>query len=119
MTIQRASSGITYPDIEYRERFARLVGLDEHKDRLTKILGLLTNSKGLEKWLSRHHPDAKQLLDTVIRRPPLVVLAGDVGSGKTELAETVGDAVAKVEDSRSPNARIPPVTMATRVILFS
>jgi SpoVK/Ycf46/Vps4 family AAA+-type ATPase len=102
---------ITYPDIEYRERFARLVGLDEHKDRLTKILGLLTNSKGLEKWLSRHHPEAKELLDTVIRRPPLVVLAGDVGSGKTELAETVGDAVARVEDI---GITLFPLSLSTR-----
>jgi DNA replication protein DnaC len=33
----------------------------------------------------------------VLRRPPLIVLAGDVGSGKTELAETIGDAVARKE----------------------
>jgi SpoVK/Ycf46/Vps4 family AAA+-type ATPase len=87
-----------YPDFEYQERFARLVGLDDHKSRLVKILGLLTNRNGLEKWLTRHHPEAGPLLDTVLRRPPLVILAGDVGSGKTELAETVGDAVARAED---------------------
>jgi len=33
----------------------------------------------------------------VLRRPPLVVLSGDVGSGKTELAETIGDQVARQE----------------------
>jgi len=31
----------------------------------------------------------------VVDRTPLVILAGDVGTGKTELAETVGDAVAR------------------------
>jgi AAA+ superfamily predicted ATPase len=39
-----------------------------------------------------------RLLKTILRRPPLVVLAGDVGSGKTELAETIGDAVARQEN---------------------
>jgi AAA+ superfamily predicted ATPase len=88
---------LTFPDFEPQERLARLVGLDDHKVRLTKILGLLVNPAGLESWAQKHHPEAKALLRQVLRRPPLVVLAGDVGSGKTELAETIGDAVARQE----------------------
>jgi AAA+ superfamily predicted ATPase len=38
------------------------------------------------------------LLDYLGRRPPLVIFAGDVGTGKTELAEVIGDAVARQED---------------------
>src|SRR6202007_1178771 len=74
---------ITYPDIDPQSRFARLVGLDEQKKRLTKILGLLVNPGGLADWARKHHPGAQALLDTVLRRPPLVALARDVGSGKT------------------------------------
>ena len=88
---------ITYPDIDARGRLSRLVGLDDHKARLAKMLGLLINPSGLEAWVSKHHPGAGGLLDTVLRRPPLVVLAGDVGSGKSELAETIGDDVARRE----------------------
>ena len=88
---------ITYPDCSSQERLARLVGLDEQKVRLTKILSLLVNPSSLEEWSRKHHSGADQLLNTVLRRPPLVVLAGDVGSGKTELAETIGDAVARQE----------------------
>lgn len=88
---------VTFPDFEPQERLARLVGLDDHKVRLAKILGLLVNPAGLESWAQKHHPEAKALLRQVLRRPPLVVLAGDVGSGKTELAETIGDAVARQE----------------------
>jgi hypothetical protein len=88
---------ITYPDFEPQSRLARLVGLDDQKSRLAKILGLLVNPGGLADWAQRHHPGAQALLDTVLRRPPLVILAGDVGSGKTELAETIGDAVARQE----------------------
>lgn len=88
---------ITYPDLGPRERLAALVGLDDHKARLTKILALLVNPSGLETWAQKHHPKMNGLLKTITRRPPLVVLAGDVGSGKTELAETIGDAVARQE----------------------
>ena len=44
----------------------------------------------------------------VQQRPPLVVLAGDVGTGKTELAETVGDAVARQEDIEDNSVPIKP-----------
>lgn len=88
---------ITYPDIEPQARLGRLVGLDDQKLRLAKILGLLVNPAGLSHWAKKHHPGAEMWLDTVLRRPPLVILAGDVGSGKTELAETIGDAVARQE----------------------
>ncbi len=88
---------LTYPDFDPQERLARLVGLDDQKARLTKILALLVNPAGLEAWAQKHHPAAKNLLKSILRRPPLVVLAGDVGSGKTELAETIGDAVARQE----------------------
>ncbi len=88
---------LTFPDFEPQERLARLVGLDDHKERLSKILGLLVNPAGFEAWAQKYHPNAKGLLKHVLRRPPLVVLAGDVGSGKTELAETIGDAVARQE----------------------
>ncbi|GJE41548.1 AAA family ATPase [Methylobacterium soli] len=102
---------ITYPDFEPQERLARLVGLDEHKTRLTKVLALLVNPDGLNSWAERHHPGARHLLDAVLRRPPLVVLAGDVGSGKTELAETIGDAVARQEDIE---ITLLPLSLSTR-----
>ncbi len=88
---------MAYPNPDARERLDRLVGLDDHKTRLTKILALLVHPAGLRRWGDTHHPGARLLLDAVLRRPPLVILAGDVGSGKTELAETIGDAVALQE----------------------
>lgn len=102
---------ITYPDFEPQTRLARLVGLDDHKSRLAKVLGLLVNPEGLNEWAKRHHPNAEGLLDTVLRRPPLVVLAGDVGSGKTELAETIGDAVARQEKI---DITLLPLSLSTR-----
>lgn len=89
---------ISYPDFEAQERLGQLVGLDDQISRLSKIIGLLVNSKGLENWANKYHQDANQIISMILRRPPLIVLAGDVGSGKSELAETIGDAVARQED---------------------
>lgn len=102
---------ITYPDFDPQTRLARLVGLDDQISRLAKILALLVNPAGLAVWARQHHPDADLLLDTVLRRPPLVVLAGDVGSGKTELAETIGDAVARQEQI---DITLLPLSLSTR-----
>ena len=88
----------TLPDPDAQGRLARLVGMDDKIKRLANVLGVLINPTGLRKWQDKHHADASALLDAVIRRPPLVVLSGDVGSGKTELAETIGDKVARQED---------------------
>jgi SpoVK/Ycf46/Vps4 family AAA+-type ATPase len=102
---------IAYPDVGAQERLAALVGLDDHKARLTKILALLVNPSGLEAWAKKHHPAANGVLRAVLRRPPLVVLAGDVGAGKSELAETIGDAVARQEKI---DITLFPLSLSTR-----
>jgi AAA+ superfamily predicted ATPase len=102
---------LDYPDLSARKRFTRLVGIDEAKSRLTKILGVLVNPAGPRAWAKKHHRDAQTLLDYVERRPPLVILAGDVGTGKTELAETVGDGVARQEGI---SLTLFPISLATR-----
>ena len=53
---------IVYPDFEPQERLAALVGLDNHKTRLAKILGLLINPAGLDAWAKKFHPGANGLL---------------------------------------------------------
>ena len=88
---------MSYPFPDARDRLGRLIGIDEQKQTLTKLLALLVNAGGLKRWMEQHHPDAELMLDSVLNRPRLVILAGDVGSGKTELAETIGDAVARQE----------------------
>jgi SpoVK/Ycf46/Vps4 family AAA+-type ATPase len=110
-TAELFERAIAYPDPDAQARLARLVGLDDQKERLSKVLGLLVNPAGLVAWAERHHPDAGQVMDLVLRRPPLVLLAGDVGSGKTELAETIGDAVARQEDI---DVTLLPLSLSTR-----
>ena len=102
---------LDFPDINARKRYTRLVGIDEAKSRLTKVLGVLVNPAGPRTWANRFHPNANTLLEYLERRPPLVILAGDVGTGKTELAETVGDAVARQEGI---GVTLFPLSLATR-----
>lgn len=49
----------------------------------------------LERWSTKHYKTVLPVVEEVAARTPLVVLAGDVGTGKTELAESFPDAVAR------------------------
>lgn len=102
---------LVYPDPDYKSRFDRLVGIDDHKERLTKVISLLVNKERIFSWAKKHHPQADKSLDAVITRPPLIVLAGDVGSGKSELALTVGDAVARQDKI---TVTLLPLSLSTR-----
>lgn len=84
-----------YPDPTAARRFASLVGLDETKDRLLKEARLLLDPDSLNEWSAKHHRQKIRIADYFRDRPPLFVFAGDVGTGKTALAETFGDAVAR------------------------
>lgn len=88
---------LTFPDSGAAKRLARLVGVDEARNNLKKSLATLVNPQGLQDWAKSFHKDARSILGYVGRRPPLVILAGDVGTGKTELAQTIGEDVAKQE----------------------
>ena len=104
-------STMLLPDPDAQERLSRLVGLDEQKTRLSKMLGTLINPSGLKAWASRYHPGSEGYVSNILRRPPLIVLCGDVGSGKTELAETIGDMVARQEDIE---ITLLPMSLSTR-----
>jgi AAA+ superfamily predicted ATPase len=102
---------VEFPDSDMQERLEMLVGLDDVKNKLQKILGLLVNHDGILTWAKKHHPQAKRVINIVTRRPPLIVLAGDVGCGKSELAYTIGDAVARQEKI---DVILFPLSLSTR-----
>ena len=86
---------LTYPDTDARRRFDELVGIDEAKSMMVKSICIFLDPARLEKWGKKYHKGIPQLLNKVLRRPPLLILAGDVGTGKTQLAESLGDPVAR------------------------
>lgn len=85
-----------FPDYEAQMRLNRLIGLDDYKVRLTKMLSVLIDPISMEKWVNKYHGDHYEVLEPILSRPPLIVLSGDVGSGKTALAENIGDKVARL-----------------------
>ena len=87
--------GQEFPDADARRRLGTLVGLDSERGRLEKALRLVFDPGSLDEWSERHHRKALPVVDHFRRRPPLFLLAGDVGTGKTALAETIGDPVAR------------------------
>lgn len=102
---------LSFPDIEASKRFSALVGIDSEKSRMVHSIGVLINQDGIKKWIDKFHSNSKSLLGLVERRPPLIIIAGDVGTGKTELATTVADPVARQE---KVDITLFPLSLATR-----
>jgi len=93
-----SSTGSIYPDVGSQERLARLVGVDDQKCGLAKILGLLVNLAGLESWAKEISPGANNLVNSVLNRPPLVGAGGRCWlPASPSSPRRIGDAVARQE----------------------
>lgn len=86
-----------FPDPIVQKRFDQLVGLDNVKHRLLKESRILLNPKLLEEWSEKNHKKIIPLIHGFQNRTPLFIFAGDVGTGKTSLAESFGTVVAREE----------------------
>jgi SpoVK/Ycf46/Vps4 family AAA+-type ATPase len=83
-----------FPDPNAAARYSQLVGLDPIKELLHKEALLRLDPGRLIAWSHKHHGQEIAALRYFRDRPALFVFAGDVGTGKTQLAETFGDRVA-------------------------
>lgn len=81
---------IQLPEDVRTSRYSRLVGLDDIKSRLRKEATLLALPSALGDWAAKHHAKDLAALELVKDRAPLLLFAGDVGSGKSALAESFG-----------------------------
>ncbi len=88
---------IRHPDERMDRVYNSLVGLDSIKADLERKLRLLLRPATLTDWLTRNYPQKQpQALVQIIRdRYPLFLLEGEVGSGKTALARSIGNRVAR------------------------
>ena len=89
------SEVLDFPDPDAQQRYAALVGVDEVKQRLVNEAMLLLDYQRVNEWSVRHHGSVIRAAEELASRPPLIILAGDVGTGKTELAETFTDPVTR------------------------
>lgn len=86
---------VDLPDDRAQERFNALVGLDLIKQQLVAEARVLLDPRILEQWSMNYHGKVLPAVAEVTARTSLVALGGDVGTGKTELAETIGDQIAR------------------------
>ncbi len=88
---------IRYPHEHMEAVYESLIGLDNIKRDLVRKLNLLLRPDHLAKWLDRSYPHQRpHMLEQLLHdRYPLFLLEGEVGSGKTALARSVGSRVAR------------------------
>lgn len=86
---------IEFPDTDSQRRYEDLVGLDKTKARLIKEAEILLNYDLLVSWSKKQHGKVISLLKVFKDRYPLFIFAGDVGTGKSTLAETFGDQLSR------------------------
>lgn len=87
---------IRYPNQQAEDQLNSLVGMDEIKADLYRKLALLIAPHYLSAWVHQQYGDQQpqSLLQVLNSRYPLVLLEGDVGSGKTALARSIGQRIA-------------------------
>ena len=102
---------IVLPDSDADARLARLVGMDDAIHKLSGMLEMLLFPDELEKWRELHHKEASHLFEFVKRRHPLIIIEGDVGTGKTELSETIGSRVAR---NKKVEIELFPLSLSSR-----
>jgi len=79
------------PDRAIQERSKALIGFDNRFDRVFGNLRLLIDPDGLKEWSLKQHGVELPAIAHLTDRHPLVILAGDVGTGKTVSAEAIAD----------------------------
>jgi AAA+ superfamily predicted ATPase len=73
----------------------KLIGFEKRYQRLHRSLRLLADPGELRAWSRKHHHKELAICDAVSDRYPLVIFAGDVGTGKTVTAEGACDRLAR------------------------
>ena len=85
------------PDERFDRLYGSLVGLDDLKAQLIAEARVALNPARLEAWSKSAYCRRVRLVDVFRDRPPLFLFEGDVGCGKTALAESFGSEVARTE----------------------
>lgn len=93
---------IVVPDAAITARAKTLVGFDARYARVHDQLRLLLNVDAVAEWNRRQHRGELAIVDHIAEQYPLVIFHGDVGTGKTAMAEGIANRLmteAKAEDS--------------------
>lgn len=95
-------SEMVLPDEALLVRQANLLGFNARYAKVHDQLRLLLHTGELKAWNQKHHGGKLSLVDLVAEQYPLVVFHGDVGTGKTAMAECIANQL--VAESRSEDS---------------
>ena len=86
---------LALPDAHVLAKGKRLIGFESRYERIWRDLQLLAAPDEVRAWSKRHYERELPLCDIIADRYPLLIFAGDVGTGKTETAEAACDRLAR------------------------
>ena len=90
------------PDARLAAKEKTLLGFEVRYNRVRNSLRLLLSTSDLSRWNQKHHDGQLALCDLVTEQYPLVIFHGDVGTGKTAMAECIANRLiieSRTEDS--------------------
>lgn len=92
------------PDRHLSDREATLLGFEARHERVRDQLNLLLHADQLDAWSNAKHGFTLPITERVADQYPLIVFHGDVGTGKTAIAECIANRI--LTDSRSEDSMI-------------
>lgn len=82
---------IELPSSSISKRTENLIGFENKFERIFSNLKLLLDQEGLIEWSKKFHKVELPIIAQLKDKYPLIILAGDAGTGKTVSAEAIAD----------------------------
>ncbi|WP_407517847.1 AAA family ATPase [Elizabethkingia anophelis] len=82
---------IELPSKEIEERTKHLIGFENKYNRISSNLKLILDQEGLIEWSKKFYKIELPVIAQLREKYPLVILAGDAGTGKTVSAEAIAN----------------------------
>jgi len=101
---------LALPDADLAALGERLIGFEQRYARLGRAFQMLLDPDSVKAWASKHHGPNLHIVEVLSERYPLVILHGDVGTGKTAFAEVAADRLC-----RPPRPEGTLMKLSTRV----
>lgn len=83
------------PSDDVQRKASSLIGFQAKFDRIYTNLKLLLDQEGLREWSKKHYKTELPAIAHLSDKYPLVILAGDAGTGKTASAIAIADAMVR------------------------